>query len=439
MAPDLEPREYAATPRFPWFRRKAVITPLFVLLAVWLWVVVEASQVDGGPAGVGLASDFAIFYSASRLLGAHGNPYDPGQLYHAYTVVLRSDHVAVSTNFGWVRAGNPPLFYWALEPLTKLPFRTVAWLWLLAMLLVSALGGLAALAAAGWTRRLVPLLVFLAMPQVIGGYFTGNLSPIVFLGLALGLAYARKHPLVSGMFLSLTWLKPSVALPLVLLIVLFHAADWKRVATGFVAATAALVLLALGVLGPLSFVRWAHGLSTFSQSIASQPEIAPLSGLYARWAPGGLRTGLELLSLIVAAALTGWWWWTHRGRRVTMLDTGWLWFAWFLATPYAHINDVILLTPPVLAIVGVNARWASRPLAAAVLYLLFIGVVALPIHIPITLEPLELLAAAVCLVIGSRQAEHRDEKAAPEGPFASALSSSGTACGIHEMTRKSQL
>lgn len=398
----------ARVQRFPWFRKRAVITPLLVLLAVWLWVVIEAAQVDGGPAGVGLASDFAIFYSASHLLAVHGNPYDPGQLYRAYTAILGSYHVPISANRGWVRVGNPPLFLWALEPLTKIPFRTVAWLWLGAMALASALGGLAALAAAGWTRRTVPLLVFLAMPQVIGGYFTGNVSPMVFLGLALSLAASRRFPFAAGALLGLAWLKPSVALPLVLLIVLFHTPGAKRAAAGFGMATCALILLSFAVLGPGSFVQWMNGLSAFSQSVGSQPEIAPLSGLYARWAPAGIRAGAEVVSLMVAAALTGWWWWRHRGKETTMLDTGWLWFAWFLAVPYAHINDVILIMPPVLAILGVNARRATWPLAAAVLYLLFIGVLALPFRVPITIEPLELLAAGVCLAIAAHREGYRN-------------------------------
>lgn len=105
---------------------------------------------------------------------------------------------------------------------------------------------------------------------------------------------------------------------------------------------------------------------------------------------------------------------------LTMLDTGWLWFAWFLATPYAHINDVIMLTPPVLALLGTNAQRVTWAPAAAVLYLLFVGILTLPPGIPITAEPLELLTAGACLAVaarrpgyGERAGDHARQTAGP--------------------------
>lgn len=387
--------------------RVAILLPLAFLLILWLWIVAQAAIQYSGPAGVGMGSDFAAFYSAARLVQRGANPYDPKLVYQTEIRVLRHHGIPISTNRAWVRVGNPPLLYWSLQPLARLPFRLAAWIWVAGLACVAAAGAGAALLAAGWRRRMLPVLVFLAMPQVLLGYFNGDVSPVVFAGLAAGLVNSRRHPFAAGLVLTLAWLKPSVAFPFVLLILLFHTANWKRTMGGLTAATAALLLLDVAVLGPSSLAAWVHGLPGFSQTIAAQPEIAPLSAVYVRRAPPDLRMVLEVASLVAAVAATAWWWRKRRGRQENMLATGWLWFVRFLATPYAHINDVILLTPPVLAMLGADGYRATRALPAAVLYLLFASVLASPISIP--LEPLELTAAGLCLAVASQRTGYREE------------------------------
>lgn len=394
----------------------AVLAPLILLLFLWLSIVATAAQRAIGPRRIGLDGDFAMFYTASQVLQAHENPYDPVLLSHAELALLRRDDITTSTSPRAMRVGNPPLFFWSLEPVTGIGVPTARWLWSIGMALCAALGGLAALVAAGWTRRILPLIIFLAMPQVLLGYYVGNVSPLMFLGLALGILCSRRYPLLAGVWLSLAWLKPSVMLPLVLLILLFHTNSWRRTVAGFGLASAALSAIQLAALGPQSFVLWAHGLSAYSRDIASQAEMAPLSALYIYWAPATLRTGLQVLLLAVAAGLTAWWWRTHRHVRVTMLDTSWLWFVWFLATPYAHINDVILLTPPILALLGKNGRNMRMPLAALAPYLLFAGVLAAPLHVLVGLEPLELAAIGACLALAAGRPAYRDGPAPAADP-----------------------
>lgn len=377
-------------------RHALIIAPLIFLLVVWLCAVSLRAIQQGGPAASGLDGDFAMFYSASSMVERGENPYNHEHLYRSEMRLLRQQHVPTRTHPAWVRVGNPPLFFWTLEPVTRIRYRAAGWLWTASLLLISAAAGLAFLAAAGWSRRALPLLVFLIMPPVLFGYFNGNVSPIVMLGVALGIWSSRRYPVCSGICLTLAWLKPTVALPLVLLIILFHAGDWKRTVAAFGAATGALVLLNVLVLGTRSFAEWVHGLVQYSRDMASQPEISSLSALYVHRASPTLRTGFELTGLAIAVGLTAWCW-MRRGTLTAPIDTAWLWFAWFLATPYAHVDDVSLVTPAVLAILGRNGRMASYPLSTLVIYLLFAGILVVPILLPIALEPLALLAVAICL------------------------------------------
>ncbi|MGH2443988.1 MAG: glycosyltransferase 87 family protein, partial [Chloroflexota bacterium] len=240
---------------------------------------------------------------------------------------------------------------------------------------------------------------FLMMPVVSSGVYYGNNIPLVFVGLMLSLLIARRHPLLSGILMSIAWLNPSIALPLVMLIVLFHVRDRRAVLAGLVLATIALGGLSLLVLGSGSFVEWVAGLSRYSRDIASQTEIAPLSGVYIDHVSSAVRTVLEAASLVAALALTGWWWVRNKGRQTSFGRTGWLWFAWFLATPYAHADDLILLAIPIMVMLGRDARHVLRFPGALAMYLLFIVAMGFPVRIGTEC----ILLIAICCIIANRR------------------------------------
>jgi hypothetical protein len=126
---------------------------------------------------------------------------------------------------------------------------------------------------------------------------------------------------------AVAWLKPNLALPFVLLIVLFHVSNRRRVTAGFAVASLSLLALTLETTGPASVVHWFVSLAGYSRDIASQPNIASLSGLYIAWAPVSLRTGLEVFSLAMAAGATAFLWWPHRAsRRTPVSAVAPLWF-----------------------------------------------------------------------------------------------------------------
>ncbi|GAC1638174.1 MAG: hypothetical protein NVS4B2_27180 [Chloroflexota bacterium] len=388
------------------WRAYLVIAPLLLLLLLWTWAFYAEGALKGGPSGKAFEADFAMFYGAAQVLKDGGNPYDHQVLLRAERRIMQRQGLRMVERKRWpvVRVGNPPAFLWLLEPLTRFRFQGVAYAWLGLMYGCAALGFIAALRFLGWRRRVLPTIIFLLMPQVVLGSFYGNPVALVFAALTVALVVARSQPLVAGLLLSAAWLKPPVALPLVLLIVLFHSTRKARVTAGFAIATALGLGITLATTGAHSLVWWEHGLTSYSADMAIQPDVASLAGLYVRWAPTSMRLALEALSLAVALALTAHAWWVFRRRDdIPMESVAWLWFVWMLATPYAHYFDEMLLAAPFLVVIGRNGAQITRAPAAVALYLsLFSLIFVEKIYFNANLLSPFLLATLGCLLWSQR-------------------------------------
>src|SRR5581483_12341689 len=107
------------------------------------------------------------YLSAAHLTRQDANPYNSRLLVRTETHLLGQQGLRVVEPRLQVRVANPPLFFWLLGPLTALPFRAAVVLWDLSVLASAAAGILGFLAFFGWQRRLLPVLVFLAMPMVV--------------------------------------------------------------------------------------------------------------------------------------------------------------------------------------------------------------------------------------------------------------------------------
>jgi hypothetical protein len=361
--------------------RRWFVVGSILALEILLWVAIfgVGRLFHDGPNGKGMGTDFAVFSGAASALQHGQNPYDYQVLYRSEYQLLRRQHVPVTTNKFNVRAGNPPLFYWALGPLTSLPFQRVAWAWIITMYLFSAAGFLLALRYLRWTSWLVPAIVFLLMPEVVTGALYGNVHGPVFAALALCLVLMDRYPTLAGVIAAFGWLKPQLALPLVLMIFVFHATDRMRMAAGFMAATAIIFGLTVLTTGIQSISEWIGGLNNWSQGIAKEPNIASLSGLYVGWASRPAQLAIASVLLLMTMVLTGATWRRLGGRGyVSLVAVGWLWALWFLVSPFTHYPDVIVLTLPVLALLGRNGEWASTPLGVGVLYLSLFSLVLFP-------------------------------------------------------------
>lgn len=384
---------------------RVVVVPLLVLLLLWVWLFYSEGAFKGGPGGKAFGADYAMFVSASQVLTGGGDPYDPNVLYQTERSLMYHDHVNMikDSERAQVRVGNPPLLYWAMQPLIDAPFVPWALISLLVLYVLSAAGFIASLRYFGWRRIVLPTLVFLLMPQVMLGVFYGNVIGIVFAAIGLSLSLSRRHSLLAGAILSLAWLKPPVALPIVMLMVLFHVSQRMRFIAGFVAASGLLLAATVLTTGIHSLALWVHGLLRYSSDMAIQPDVISLTGLYVHWAPGTLRLGLEGAALVGALALTVHYWRQCRYGECTFLDVAPLWFVWILATPYAHFYDEIILAAPMLAYLGANGDRISLRLPAVSMYLLFFSLFVLtwaPMHV--YLLPLPLLAIAACLMRARR-------------------------------------
>lgn len=387
--------------RDPRFRRAGVLVPLIALVLLWICAFCASGAFASGANGKTLGGDFAILLAGSQVLHDGGNPYDPSVLYRAESALLRPQAVAAPTSQPFIRVGNPPLFFWALQPFARLPFREGALLWIVAMEALIATGCLALLRSFGWHRRGLPLLLFLAMPQSVLAAYYGNVDGLIFAAIGCSLALLKRSPYVAGCLLSLAWLKPQVGLPIALLILLFHAPARARVLAGFGSAAGALMIFTGMTTGWHSLALWLRSLVGYTHDIAIQPDMASLAGLYIYWTSPALRLGLEIVILGVAGVVTGIWWLKLRWlQEIPFLSVGWLWIVWFLAAPFAHFHDEILLAVPLLALLGPDGRSISERWTVVALYAVFLSLLLFPTaRLHTDLQAIMLVPAAVALYL----------------------------------------
>jgi hypothetical protein len=365
--------------RPPATRRLVILVPFFLGLTLWLAAFATSGSVAEGPNGTRMGGDFAVFMGGATVLRHGGNPYDRVALYRAERDLLRRQHRAVPKLNSFIRVGNPPLLFWALEPLTTWSFVAATWLWIALMYALLALGFLFLLSFLGWTRWALPLAGFLAMPQTVLAAYYGNVDGLLFAALTVGLALLRRFPIAAGCFFAVAWLKPQVGLPVAGLGILFFASRRERAVAGFALASA-LTLFATGLATGLPSIGWwLSALTGYSRQIAVQPDLASLSGLYVYWSPDTLRVFLELFTIAVAAAATAFWWLRRsRGAAVPPDSVAWLFVLWYLATPFAHFHDQVVLALPILTLLGTDARALTARVPVTVLYLMLLSLLLFP-------------------------------------------------------------
>jgi hypothetical protein len=378
----------------------AVIVPFLVLLILWIYLFYGEGAFKGGPSGKAFGADYTMFVTAAQVLESGDDPYNPSVLLRAETDLMHRLHrpMIKPSQREQVRVGNPPFLYWAMRPLIGANFVPAALASLIGLYILSAIGFLATLRFLGWKHRILPTVIFLLMPQVVLGAFYGNVIGIVFAAIGVSLALSRRFPALSGILMGLAWLKPPVALPVVLLLWLFHVRPRFRFAAGFAACTVGLFVLTLVTTGWNSIGLWVHGLLRYSNDMAIQPDVISLTGLYVHWMPAAPRLILEALTLLAVFALTAHIWRSRRGEQTSILAVAPLWVLWMLASPYGHFFDEIILAVPIAAYLGQNGARLPYRLPGTTLYLLFFSLFFIswaPLGVYLLPIPLVLITAFI--------------------------------------------
>lgn len=313
------------------------------------------------PSDRSLGLDFTTFYAAGLVVRHGGDPYNLVLLHHVESHLrsIGDPRYALASGLPY---SNPPLFAWALAGLTLVPLRVAYLLWTAAMFACLCAGALLVARIYG-VRRPGLVLLFAASPITAITLFLGQPTPLLLLSLAACLALlCRGRPALAGLALTICWIKPQLFLPVALVIValLEGCMAWRALA-GLLGGTALLAAVSCLVAGGALFggwlgdlVRMMHGMET------TEPAVSSLAGLY-RSVLG--PTWIHVLSFLLPAL------WLGgaivlarraRGQRLSPEDLAWLRLlcvalaGWLLATPYTHIQDLVLLAAAWPVLVGLK-------------------------------------------------------------------------------------
>ena len=267
-------------------------------------------------------NDFRLIYGAAL------NAWEYGYS-HLYDLAGQR-MVVESLGAYWQPYLNPPPLAWLATPFLALPFGAAIVLWTL--LIAAAAVSAWRLAAPGdGVIRAAHLALFLGLFPTAFGLLVGQ--PVALVAAVVAASWwlaERGRPILAGLVLSLTAIKPQLAL-LVPLCLLF-AGRWRTVGAWF-ASTAAMVVVSLFLLGGDGLQRYRDVLALASQWESTRGfAIAGPLGL------GPQVYGVEAIVVAIAAAAA----WRHRRAAIAWLyATGIV--ASLLFTPYVGFQDFAML------------------------------------------------------------------------------------------------
>jgi hypothetical protein len=334
---------------------------LFLLCAALAVAAVPAgwSLLHSGPARPLPLYDFVSFWAAGRLNQQGLDPYD-------------TDRLAALEREAEPRAGQVLVMWpapWALTllgPVSRLGPQVAYRVWALLLLAVLLFAADRAWLLAGGARErrgVALLVVFLFLPSYMV-LVTGQLGPLLLLGLVGFLHFHRRGcDGAAGACLVLTAIKPQLTL-LFWLALLLWAVDrraWRLVVGGVVGA--ALLLACPLWDNPHLLQHYWHSL-TGRTPTHSHP--SPLLGTGLRALFGWQHFWLQFVPLVPGLVWLAWYWRRHRRDWDWGRQLGPLLFASFLVAPYgAWPFDLVVLLLPLLQATAGATEAGRRPAALA--------------------------------------------------------------------------
>lgn len=318
-----------------------------------------------------LAGDYRRYYAAVHLFLNGQNPYNQTTLINAaqhihaipMSVNLRAD--------GFVLL---PFVLWPLIPLALLPY-DFSFVLLGVLSLVGIVWSLAALARhLGWQRWwLVPLFGCLWWP-VAWGRISGQLDFLILIGVVGTCLLVSSHRYYfAGIALASVWVQPELGwiagIALIVLLWGDHRALMQTLGS-FLAVS--IVVFAISAFIPHGILTdWVAGGGVFAHREAShETDLLGLPAILQIIIPHDYRfygassvftLGIALLGTIAAIATGAWLRLSGVSRHLPAGERV-LWqiflpvSIWLLVTPYGHPNNLILLLPLVLVVIGPDAR-----------------------------------------------------------------------------------
>lgn len=318
-------------------RRSALIglIGIVVVLAIYdvIYLVIWISQSGAH------SSDFFAFWSAGRFLAE----LNAAEIYDPYK--LEAFEVALDPGFReFYPFPYPPPFGLVLRLLGALPYASAYLLWVgvtLALYLWAALG-----------RRLPSLvgLATLLAPTTLVTIITGQngfLSAALMIG---GFRLLDRRPLLAGALFGLLAFKPQLVI--LVPVVLVAARRWRSLAaTGLTIAV--MVILTMGVFGPSMWAAWLGSIEVNARLF--QFNAPALQQHMPTLAPALITLGLDRRLVgavqIAVLAFVGWLLWRKARSGAGNMLAKLVPLGTIIATPYAFIYDLPMVTTAVLAAV----------------------------------------------------------------------------------------
>ena len=322
----------------------ALAATMFAGFDLFQWVAAYGSD--------NFHNDFTFYYAAARIGVTHGwqSIYDLGlQQSELYAIGSRIKIAELA------RYISPPPLAWLALPFTLLPYPFAYMLW--SALLLAALAGTWYLGAPGTGPvRLIQLVAALAWLPVIYALQLGQPGLLVALGVAGSYALMRKHrQFLSGLALGVIVLKPQLGflLPFALL-----ASGRYRAVAGAAVGIGLLLLASAVNLGP-------DGIAAYAQRLSFAADVPVNRQLTLALVIGSLAAARLVQGAIAIWALA-------LVYRLRKQSPEWMFvlaiLGGLLATPYLHIDDLVMLGLAVwlyLRIPG-RPRWSWAFLLALV-------------------------------------------------------------------------
>ena len=309
--------------------------------------------------------DFLSFFTAGSLAKSAG-------LSNIYNLDLQQAFQTQIAGPNFIQGGSlpymhPPFILPVLMLIMGVSYPTSYILWTLFLLLTVILSLLFLIRALKETgvQQISALtfgvIGFLFYPVFIS-VLKGQDSALLLLGLSLWLyAFLNKKDTLAGLALSLTMIKPQLALILAIPFIF----NRRRVWWGFCLGAAVLVGFSFLLVGPTGFKGYLNLISIVSQGEGfgvNQTEMYNLMGLIQRTFPTidpalsqGLRWGIFLAAIVGLGLL-----WKNAKDNLSPKHLATLVIISLLASPHLHFHDLTLLLIPVASFFIISSKGTIR-------------------------------------------------------------------------------